>query len=134
MEVRMQVVATHHIAVFTTQFEVMERFYSQTLGFPVTKRWDDVSIIFIDVGSTTIELIGRAAKDGQPGPHPVGEGIGFNHLALGVADVDQAFQELVDLGVNTLSGPRNFQDVRIAFFSDPDGNPLELVGPPSNES
>jgi glyoxylase I family protein len=130
----MQVVATHHIAVITTQFEVMERFYSQTLGFPVTKRWDDVSIIFIDVGSTTIELIAREPSDGRSGPHAVGEGIGFNHLALGVADVDQAFQELVDLGVNILSGPRNFQDVRIAFFSDPDGNPLELVGPPINES
>ncbi len=85
----MQVVATHHIAVNTSQFEVMERFYTQTLGFPVTKRWDDVSIIFIDVGSTTIELIARKANDAEPGPHPIGEGIGFNHLALGVADVDR---------------------------------------------
>ncbi len=127
----MQVVATHHIAVNTSQFEVMERFYTQTLGFPVTKRWDDVSIIFIDVGSTTIELIARSANDAEPGPHPIGQGIGFNHLALGVADVDNAFQELTDLGVTTISGPRNFQDVRIAFFSDPDGNVLELVGPPS---
>lgn len=126
----MQVVATHHIAVITSQFEVMERFYSQTLGFPVTKRWDDVSIIFIDVGSTTIELIARPAKDDQLGPHPLGEGIGFNHLALGVADVDQSFQELVDLGVTILREPKNFQDARTAFFTDPDGNVIELFGPP----
>ncbi len=127
----MQVVATHHIAVITTQFEEMERFYTQTLGFAVTKRWDDVSIIFIDVGSTTIELIGRTSNDSGLVAHPIGEGTGYNHLALTVEDVDAAFAELTASGVKTLSEPRNFQDVRIAFFADPDGNVVELVGPPS---
>jgi catechol 2,3-dioxygenase-like lactoylglutathione lyase family enzyme len=131
VEVCMQVVATHHIAVRTPQFEVMERFYTQTLGFAVTKRWDDVTIIFIDVGSTTIELIGRTPSDPAAKPLSLDEGVGFNHLALEVADVDQAYRELVEAGVSILREPRNFKDVRIAFFADPDGNVLELVGPPS---
>lgn len=130
----MELVATHHVAVYTPQFEAMERFYTQTLGFPVTKRWDDVTIIFIDVGSTTIELIGRTPSDPNARPHPVNEGVGFNHLALEVANVDEAFGELVAKGVNILSEPRDFKDVRIAFFSDPDGNPLELVGPQTQAS
>lgn len=127
----MQVVATHHVAVYTPQFEVMEQFYTQTLGFPVTNRWDDVTIIFIDVGSTTIELIGRTPSDPSARPRTLDEGVGFNHLALEVADVDQAHRELAEQGVTILREPRNFKNVRIAFFADPDGNVLELVGPPS---
>jgi catechol 2,3-dioxygenase-like lactoylglutathione lyase family enzyme len=87
----MQLTGTHHIALRTPNFAAMEAFYSQTLGFPVTKRWDDATIIFINVGSTTIELIGR--DNVEAGPTPTG---GWDHLALQVASVDEAFAELVE--------------------------------------
>ncbi len=48
----MQVLATHHVAIYTPNFETLEAFYTETLGFPVTLRWDDANIIFIDVGRT----------------------------------------------------------------------------------
>lgn len=118
----MQLTATHHIGLRTPNFAAMEAFYAQTLGFPVTKRWDDVQIIFIDIGSTTIELIGRDTATADT--KPTG---GFDHLALHVANVDEAFAELVAKGVTIRSEPRDFKDVRIAFFQDPDGNVLELV-------
>lgn len=118
----MQLLATHHVALFTRNFAAMEKFYSETLGFPITRRWDDVTIIFINVGSTTIELIGRdtaPAPDSEPGA--------FNHLALHVANVDEAYQELLAKGIKIKAEPKNFKDVRICFFFDPDGNTLELV-------
>ncbi|MFN8441224.1 MAG: VOC family protein [Caldilineaceae bacterium] len=118
----MQLLATHHVALFTRNFAEMEKFYSQTLGFPVTRRWDDATIIFINVGSTTIELIGRdtaPASNSEPGA--------FNHLALHVANVDDAYQELLTKGIKIKAEPKNFKDVRICFFFDPDGNTLELV-------
>ena len=118
----MQLLGTHHVALFTRNFAAMEKFYSETLGFPITRRWDDVTIIFINVGSTTIELIGRdtaPAPDSEPGA--------FNHLALQVANVDEAFAELVAKGIKIKSEPKDFKDVRICFFYDPDGNSLELV-------
>ena len=127
----MQLTATHHIGLRTPNFAAMEAFYTQTLGFPVTKRWDDVQIIFIDIGSTTIELIGRDTATADT--KPTG---GFDHLALHVANVERgnlkhrqpgAFAELVAKGVTIRSEPRDFKDVRIAFFQDPDGNVLELV-------
>jgi len=34
----MQLKATHHGALFTRNFAEMEKFYSHTLGFPVTRR------------------------------------------------------------------------------------------------
>jgi catechol 2,3-dioxygenase-like lactoylglutathione lyase family enzyme len=123
-----QLKATHHVALFTRNFAEMEAFYTQTLGFPVTRRWDDVAIIFIDVGSTTIELIGR---DNAPAPNS--EPGSFNHLALHVEDVDAAYEELVANGVKIKSAPASFKEVRVCFFFDPDGNLLELVEDPRKE-
>ena len=118
----MKLKATHHIGVRTQNMAAMEKFYTETLGFAVTKRWDDVNIIFIDIGSTTIELIGRAEA-------PAAGSIAgcIDHIALHVASVDEAYQELVAKGVRIKVEPRDFKDVRICFFYDPDGNSLELV-------
>ena len=118
----MKLKATHHIGLRTPNFAVLEKFYTKTLGFPVTKRWDDVQIVFIDIGSTTIELIGR--DDATAETKPTG---GIDHLALHVENVDEAFAELLAKGVRIRSEPKDFKDVRVAFFFDPDGNVLELV-------
>lgn len=121
----MKLVGTHHVALYTRNFETMETFYTQTLGFPVARRWDDATIIFIDVGSTTIELLGRDNRDGR-----VANQYGFDHLALHVDDVDEAFAELSAAGVKFNGEPKNFQTIRIVFFADPDGNLVELVEDP----
>lgn len=126
----MRLQGTHHIAIFTRNFEEMERFYTETLEFPVTRRWDDKGIIFIDIGSTKIELIRKDGEGSGEKPVGLGQGIGINHIALHVESVDEAFRELQGLEVQTLSGPADFQEVRIAFFTDPDGNVLELVEDP----
>ena len=121
----MKLKATHHVAIFTQNFAAMEQFYTATLGLKVAKRWDERTIIFIDIGSTTIELIGReTAPPAGTTPGPI------NHIALRVEDVDAAHAELVALGVKIKSPPANFEDVRICFFFDPDQNSLELVEDP----
>jgi len=122
----MKLKATHHVAIFTQNFAAMEAFYTQTLGFNVTKRWDEKNIIFINIGSTTIELIGRdtAPVAGTP-PGAI------NHIAMHVDSLDDCYQELLDKGVKIKSAPANFMDVRICFFFDPDGNSLELVQDPA---
>jgi catechol 2,3-dioxygenase-like lactoylglutathione lyase family enzyme len=116
---------THHVALRTPNFEEMERFYSETLGLPVTKRWDDVRIIFIDIGSTTIELIGREESTLDTDPNG-----GWVHIALHVDDADAAYEEIAAKGVKMRSAPRNFKEIRNAWFYDPDGNALELVEEP----
>lgn len=121
----MQLTGTHHIGLRTPNLAAMEAFYSETLGFPVVNRWDDVQIVFVNIGSTLLELIGRA--DATAETNPTG---GIDHIALHVADIDAAFAELVEKGVKIRSEPRDFQNARIAFFFDPDGNVLELVEAP----
>ncbi len=103
--------ATHHIALRTPNFEELEQFYTKTLGLPVTRRWDDVNIIFIDIGSTTIELIGREQTTAHTDPTG-----GWDHVALHVSDVDGAYEELMAKGVQFRDQPHNFKDVRVSFL------------------
>jgi catechol 2,3-dioxygenase-like lactoylglutathione lyase family enzyme len=122
-----RVLATHHVAIQTANFDAMEAFYTQTLGFPVTRRWDDAGIIFIDIGSTTIELIRKADAGPSRGSKTQAPDVGLNHIALLVESTDAAFEEIQARRVSIVSPPADFKDVRIAFFTDPDGNVLELV-------
>lgn len=124
----MKVKATHHVALLTPNMEEMQKFYGETLGFPVVGRWDDVNIVFYDAAGTRIELVGRDTATAET--NPTG---GWAHLALHVEDLDEAFQDLLDKGVRTRTAPKEFQTIRNAFFFDPDGNQIELVeDPPQN--
>lgn len=114
--------ATHHIAIFSGNVSALVRFYTETLGLPITRRWDDLGIVFVNVGSTLIEFVPNPGH----APHPDGMN-GFDHLALQVEDVDAAFAALRAAGVTVESEPRNFKQLRIAFIRDPDGNLIELV-------
>jgi catechol 2,3-dioxygenase-like lactoylglutathione lyase family enzyme len=109
------------VALRTPNYEEMIRFYTETLGFPIVRRWDHRNIVFIDIGSTTIELLGR--QDATMETNPTG---GWDHVALLVESVDDAHAELAAKGVRFRSGPTDAGDVRLAFFFDPDGNVLEL--------
>jgi catechol 2,3-dioxygenase-like lactoylglutathione lyase family enzyme len=125
----MKVVGTHHVALTTTNFARLRAFYSETLGMPVVGGFAGRNTIFIDIGTTTIELAERDSSAGD-GPTP---GLGWNHLALEVENVDESYTELRALGISFHVTPRSFPEnepqVRIAFFKDPDGNVLELYQP-----
>jgi methylmalonyl-CoA/ethylmalonyl-CoA epimerase/glyoxylase I family protein len=117
----------HHIAIYTRDLPRLEAFYTQILGFPVVRRWDAAGIVFVDAGGLWIELTRQDAPDDGSRPLALDEGVGINHFALQVDDVDQAFQELLDKGVRALAAPAEYEDVRVAFLADPDGNVLEII-------
>jgi len=117
----MSILRSHHIALKTPDFQRAKAFYTEVLGFDVVGDIPGRDIIFIDIGGTTIELIGTEAQ-------PTGEEpqTGLVHLAFEVDDVDATFQELKEKDVVFHIEPTQVGDIRLAFFRDPDGNPLEL--------
>ena len=117
----------HHIAIYTRDLARLEAFYTQVLGFPVARRWDDAGIVFVDAGGLWIELTRQDAPDDGTRPRALDQGVGINHLALQVDQVDHAFQELAGMGVRVLAAPADYRNVRVAFLADPDGNVLELI-------
>ena len=128
----MRILATHHLALTTGRFELLRRFYVETLGLPVLGGFPEQDIVFVAAGSTAIEIIG---EDGAPVVDPDDRAArhGWHHLAWEVEDVDVAFAELTARGAPTHSPPESFPasapSMRIAFLRDPDGNLLELVQP-----
>jgi catechol 2,3-dioxygenase-like lactoylglutathione lyase family enzyme len=118
----MKLLGTHHIQLQTPNFAALKAFYTGQLGFPIVNSWPDAGIIFIDIGSTTLELADRpqSAINNKPAG-------GLIHIALHVENVDEAIAELEAKGVPIHVRPKDFQDIRLAFVLDPDGNQLELV-------
>jgi len=123
----MRILSTHHVALTTRDFERLRAFYAQTLGLPLVGAFAGYNIVFLAAGSTTIELIE------EEGPADGADRAGWNHLALEVEDVDAAYAELAAHGVPFTVLPEDFPPeapaLRIAFFTDPDGNLVELVQP-----
>lgn len=59
----------------------------------------------------------------RPARHP-----GYTHMALRIADVQQARQRLDQLGIEITEGPVTFGDGSTSiFFRDPDRNVIELA-------
>ena len=122
----MKIAGTHHIALLTSNFDRLRAFYMDLLGFPLAGAYSDRRIIFIDTGTTAIELIEQPeASAGRPG--------GWGHVAFEVENVDATYAELAQAGVPFHVEPKDFPEggpvARIAFFRDPDGNELQLVQP-----
>ena len=115
----MKGVKAHHIALRTPDFPRAKAFYTEVLGLKVAAEMPGRDCVFIDIGGTTIELTG--AKDQEPGAAGA-----FAHIAFEVDDLDATYEELKAKGVTFFIEPRDAGAMRIAFFRDPDGNPLEL--------
>jgi len=57
------------------------------------------------------------------------QGTAWDHLAIGVDDVDDVFDEIDHYGVVKEPGDQPEAGARTAFISDPDGRKVELVQP-----
>jgi catechol 2,3-dioxygenase-like lactoylglutathione lyase family enzyme len=122
----MRIVSAHHIALYTSHFARMRNFYVETLELPIRGGFSAHGILFLGAGATTIELV-----EDERSPQSVTGG--WNHLAWEVEDLDQAYADLSARGVTFHVPPEDFPpenpSLRIAFFTDPDGNVLELIQP-----
>jgi len=122
----MRIVSAHHVALYTAHFKQLRDFYVETLRLPIRGEFAGYHILFLGAGDTTIELVeDEHAQQGIVG--------GWNHLAWEVENLDQTYAELTARGVSFHVPPEDFPpenpSMRIAFFTDPDGNVLELIQP-----
>jgi lactoylglutathione lyase len=107
-------------------------FYTRVLGMRELRRKDypegKFTLAFVGYGdekeNTVIEFTYNWGVDS----YDLGEGYG--HIALEVDDVYAAADRMKAAGAKVLreAGPMNAGDTLIAFFADPDGYPIELIG------
>ncbi|MCO6412647.1 MAG: lactoylglutathione lyase [Thiogranum sp.] len=107
-------------------------FYTEVLGMKLLRRKDypdgRFTLAFVGYGdeadNTVIELTHNWDTDSYD------TGTGYGHIALEVDDVYEATEQIRQRGGKIIrdAGPMNAGTTIIAFVSDPDGYPIELIG------
>lgn len=107
------------VALSTKDLPRAVDFYENTLGLPRSVYLEERNYAEFETGNLTLSVI-DAEKMGME--HQVRG----HHIALHVADVQQARKELEGRGVEFEGDVLDTSVCHMAFFKDPDGNPLML--------
>lgn len=125
----MNIRSIHHIAILTDDYEKSKRFYTEVLGFEVIRETyraerRSYKLDLAVAGLYQIELF-SFPDFRERGSYP--ESKGLRHLAFAVDNVDEAAEELrtKDVEVEPVRVDELTQK-RFVFFTDPNGQPLEL--------
>lgn len=120
-----------HIAFHCSDMKRQEAFYTKHFGFKrarVFNRGKPDEFIMLRLGNTCMELFPVSPENAKKrgGEQPVG----FMHLAFDVPDIAEAVKKLQSDGIKTegIADCSAFAPgLKICFFSDPDGNRIELT-------
>jgi glyoxylase I family protein len=126
-----------HVVLRVRDRQAVQRFYCDVLGCTVDKVQDDLGLWQLRAGSSLIDLVtvdGKLGREG--GAAPGAQGRNLDHFCLRIAPFD-ASAILVHLrlhGIRT-DGPVSRYgadgDGPSIYVTDPEGNVVELKGPPS---
>jgi glyoxylase I family protein len=129
----------HHVAMRTPELEAAKRWYVEKLDFRVVAEWDyaDEKLAYIAPPNDDdfyIEILGggeRAPEEVRPYTD-LGNSLnyrGYHHFCLNVTNVNETVDQLRSRGVTIVAEPFELAAIsrRLAFFSDPFGNLIELA-------
>lgn len=103
------------INVMVSNMDISVEFYTHILGFKLVNRYGDH---YAEIQAANLII----------GLHPSSDKttIGNNlSIGFGVFDFDKTQQHLTEKGINFVMGQDEW--IRLAYFSDPDGNQLYLA-------
>jgi glyoxylase I family protein len=125
-----------HLVLRVVDLENMIRFYTQALGCTVERRRPDLGLVHLRAGRSQIDLVpvdGTLGKAG--GAAPGKEGRNLDHLCLRIEtfDLEAIRRQLAPFGVEVGEARRRFGadgEGPSVYIQDPEGNSVELKGPP----
>lgn len=125
-----------HLVLRVTSLPVMQAFYCGVLGCTVEREEPDLGLTQLRAGSSLIDLVPVDGPLGEKGGAAPGiEGRNLDHFCLAIAPFDavQIQQHLQSHGVQfgaVLSRYGASGQGPSIYVSDPEGNTVELKGPP----
>ena len=125
-----------HLVLRTDNAERMIRFYCDVLSCSVERRRDDIGLIQLRAGQTLIDLVTLDGPLGLAGGAPPGrEGRNLDHFCLAIEKFNEAALRKHLAQHNVQAGPTEMRYGAGGFgpsiyMQDPDGNTVELKGPP----
>ena len=130
------IVGLDHLVLRTPDVPRLVQFYCDVLGCTVEKRRDDLGLVHLRAGRSMIDLIDVAGPLGRAGgPPPGSDARNLDHFALRIEtfDADAIRAHLAAAGVTASQVMDNFGaegNGPSLYTRDPDGNTIELKGPP----
>jgi len=125
-----------HVVLRVRELERSIAFYRALLGCEVVKRRDDLGLVHLRAGASMIDLVSIDGPLGSRGGAAAGEqGRNMDHLCLRIEPFDErAILSLLDAHALSHSGQAQINfgaegEGPSIYFSDPDGNQIELKGP-----
>ena len=125
-----------HVVLRVVDVEGVIRFYQDVLGCAVERRKDDLGLIQLRAGRSLIDLVDVNGELGQKGGAvPGAEGRNMDHFCLRIDPFDEAQirahlrahgVEAGELATRYGAGG----DGPSLYIQDPEGNTVELKGPP----
>ena len=127
-----------HVVLRVVDVEGVIRFYQDALGCAVERRKDDLGLIQLRAGRSLIDLVDVNGELGQKGgAAPGAEARNMDHFCLRIDPFDEAQIRAhlrahgVEAGeLATRYGAEG--DGPSLYIQDPEGNTVELKGPPDN--
>lgn len=144
MQLKDNLLHSHHTAICVTDFERARDFYTGFLGFELEGEMDHrgepalgevvglpgavVRWAMLRHDTYRVELFKYYQPDGDPRPRRQCD-FGYSHMAFEVADVDSVYQQVVDAGYRTVSSPRVMRNGRtkVFYLAEPEGAITEFI-------
>lgn len=132
----MRILGLDHVVIRTVDAERMIDFYCRVLGCQVDKRIDALGLIHLRAGRSMIDLVTLDGPLGRTGGAPPGAGArNMDHLCLRIEPFDEpALRErLLGHGIDMGDVKQNYGaegNGPSVYLTDPEGNVVELKGPP----
>jgi glyoxylase I family protein len=124
-----------HVVIRCADLDNMVRFYGAALGCPIEKEQRDLGLVQLRAGRSLIDLLAVGAKIDRPDSGAPGAGRNMDHLCVRVEPFDPAAlrQHLTENGARigeeaSRYGAEGYGPSLYLF--DPEGNLIELKGPP----
>ena len=125
-----------HVVLRVADLEAALHFYVTVLGCPEERRLDELGLVQLRAGASLIDLVPVDGELGARGGAAAGrEGRNMDHFCLQVADWDESAIR-AHLGAHGIDAPESGTRYGAEgngpsiYISDPDGNVVELKGPP----
>jgi glyoxylase I family protein len=125
-----------HLVLRVTHLDDMIHFYCNVLGCSIERRQDEIGLVQLRAGTSLVDLVPVGGKLGRVGGAAPGkEGRNMDHFCFRVEPFDEAGirLHLKNNGVEaepTMSRYGAEGEGPSIYLTDPEGNVVELKGPP----
>lgn len=114
----------HHITIRVNNIAAAEKFYGEVLGFElVRKMGQSMATYRVGKKDTLVIVEAETSYDTTSRDYRVDH---FGFMVDSPQEVDDMAKYLKENEVNIVVGPVNRKNGRFVFFTDPDGNMIEI--------